>query len=268
MRGGDCAGPPTSGRGASTVLRRSVLAAAAASVTAGCQPRAAAGVARVASTATGVPFSFIDPQTNALTGALVDIMTTVASAAALPIELETLPFAALIPALTARKIDVIAAAMFKTLARERVVAFTDPVYAYGGGVVLTSNDSHSVHRLEDLRGRRVGAQVGSVFVGQLKDADVDDVATYDNLSDALRDLGHARVQAVYGDAPILTYQLRVYARPNLTMATSFRPSSAQEVCFVLRKGDPLVLRLNQAIAKVRAGPLDGILRTWALPQAA
>ena len=161
--------------------RRSVLAAAASAVLTNCQRAPASTAVAVGSTATGVPFSFIDPRTNALTGALVDIMDAVARTAALPVRLEALPFAALIPSLTARKIDVIAAAMFKTPAREKIVAFTNPVYAYGGGVVLPSHDPRPVLRLEDLRGRRVGAQVGSVFVGQLKAAGVQDVLTYDNL---------------------------------------------------------------------------------------
>jgi polar amino acid transport system substrate-binding protein len=246
--------------------RREVLVSAASLAAAGCMraPRFSGLV--VGSSATGVPFSFIDPKTNALTGALVDIMSAVSKAAAVPVRMEALPFSALIPALTARKIDVIAAAMFKTPARERIVAFTDPVYAYSGGVVLPAQSTQRVGALSDLRGRRVGAQVGSVFVGQLKDAGVRDVVTYDNLSDILRDLGHGRIDAAYGDAPILAYQLRVYPRPNLRLDSAFHAAKAQDVCFVMRKNDPMIGRFNQAIAKVRAGPLDAVLSKWTLDQ--
>ena len=247
--------------------RRGLLGAAAAAL-AGCQAPLPRGTVIVGSTATGVPFSFIDPRTNELTGAMVDIMGAVADAAGFPAHLQTTPFAALIPSLTAGKIDIIAAAMVKTAAREKIVAFSDPVYAYGGGLVLRAGDASAPRRLADLRGRRVGGQVGTVFLTQLAEAGVADVVTYDNLSDILRDLGHGRLEAAYGDAPILAYQLRVYPRPTLRAATGFQAAAAQEVCFVLRKADPLIGRVNAAIARVRGREIAQVLRRWKLDEAA
>lgn len=220
----------------------------------------------VASTATGVPFSFIDPRTNKLTGAMVDLMQAVTKAAGLATRSEALPFAALLPSLRARRIDLIAAAMFKTPSREEIVAFTDPVYAYGGGVVVAAADLHPTTRLADLRGRKVGAQVGSAFVDELREAGVENVVTYDNLSDMLRDLGHGRIEAAYGDDPILAYQLQVYPRAKLRRVSEFRPPQPRDICFILRKDDPMLARLNRAIADVKTTELDAILRRWRLPK--
>lgn len=149
--------------------------------------RAAGGLV-VGSTATGVPFSFIDMRTHEVTGAMIDIVRAVAAEAGFQVETRVTAFAALIPSLTARKIDIISAAMLRTPAREAVVAFSDPVYAYGGALAVRADDTASYRRLSDLRGRRVGAQVGTRFVDQLAGANVDDVRTYDNLADCLRDL--------------------------------------------------------------------------------
>ncbi len=244
--------------------RRGILVAAAAAMLAGCQKTTAPAGLIVGSSATGVPFSFIDPRTNRLTGAMVDIMDAVAKAAGTSAEMRTVPFAALIPSLTAHKIDVIAAAMVKTAAREKIVAFSDPVYAYGGGLVVAAAGRLAPLHLSDLRGKRVGAQVGTVFLTQLQDAGVSDVVSYDSLSDILRDLVHGRLEAGYGDAPILAYQLRVNPQPQLRSVEGFQPPAAQDVCFVLRKGDPLVTRLNAAIAQVKGGELTQILDHWKL----
>lgn len=232
-----------------------------------CQRALAPGTLIVGSSATGVPFSFIDPRTNALTGAMVDIMHAVANAVGMRIDLQTVPFAALIPSLTARKIDIIAAAMVKTEARERVVAFTDPVYAYGGGLAVRTTDPRAPRSWAELKRSRVGAQVGTVFVTQLEQVGVTNVAIYDSISDILRDLEHGRIDAGYCDAPILAYQLRINPRPALRMVEDFRPPAAQDVCLIVRRNDPLIARLNRAIATTKTNTIAASLRRWQLDKA-
>lgn len=250
--------------------RRSALAGLGAGllVTGGCAERTdvrAAGGFIVGSSATGVPFSFLDVETNALTGAMIDIVEATAAEAGAPVALQVVPFSALIPSLTARKIDVIAAAMLRTPERERIVAFSDPVYAYGGGLVVAAGNPRDYGRLEDLRGLRVGAQVGSRFVDQLKAADVSGVKTYDNLSDILRDVRLKRLDAAYGDEPILRYYLRVTRSKALRLVESYRPTALEDVCLILRKDDRALLdRINTAIAAIRGSTLPPILAKWGL----
>jgi polar amino acid transport system substrate-binding protein len=245
-----------------------LIAGAIGAIGAGCRPAADPNAVVVGSSPTGVPFTFIDPRSNNLTGALIDIVGTVSKIAELPIRFEIVPFAALIPSLTARKIDIICAAILRTPDRERVVSFTDPVYAYGGGVVVPAKEMRVTNTLADLQGRRVGAQVGTSFVGHLRDAGVDQIATYDSLSDILRDLSNGRIDAAYGDEPILAYQLHVYQRPNLRLVQGFTTTAHQDVCFILRQGDSRIERLNAAIATTKAGLMDPILNRWNLAGAA
>ncbi len=219
----------------------------------------------VGSTATGVPFSFLDVRTNSLTGAMVDIVEAVAAQAGFPVDLQVTAFSALIPSLTARKIDLIAAAMLRTPAREAVVDFSDPVYAYGGGVVVRREDRRAYPDLGRLAGLRVGAQVGSRFVEQLATAGVRDVRTYDSLADILRDLRLGRLDAAYGDEPIIRYYLRVTRTEALRLATEFRPGELEQVCLVMRKGETaLAARLNRAIAEIKATRIAAIVQHWGL----
>lgn len=226
--------------------------------------RAAGGVV-VGSTATGVPFSFIDMRSHELTGAMVDIVRAVGVEAGFAVEMQVTAFAALIPSLTARKIDIISAAMLRTPAREAVAAFSAPVYAYGGAVAVRADDASSHATLPQLRGRRVGAQVGTRFVDQLAAAGVDEVKTYDNLADCLRDLRLGRLDAVFGDAPIIRYYLRVTGADRIRLDESYRPAALEEVCLVLRKDDPALLaRVNAAITRIRSTTIAGIVRKWGL----
>lgn len=218
----------------------------------------------IGSSPTGVPFSFVDPMTNAMTGSIVEIAQAVADSLSLQAEMQITPFSALLPSLLARKIDVIAAAMLRTPEREKVVAFSDPVYAYSAALVVSAADNRAYRDLYAVRNLRVGAQVGTRFVDQLRDADVKNVSTYDSLFDIVRDLHNGRIDAGYGDEPILRYQLRVGPRRAVRLVPNFLAPAREELCLIMRKNDPLLNQVNSAIERMKGGQFVDIARRWKL----
>ncbi len=231
----------------------------------GCErPGADDGEIVIGSSPTGVPFSFVDPWTNQLTGAIVDVATAAAQMAGFRPDLKITPFSALIPSLLADKIDVIAAAMLRNPEREKIVAFTDPVFAYAGGLAVRADNGNSYPDLQSLREVRVGAQVGTRFLDQLKEAGVRQTPTYENLGDLMRDLKHGRIEAVYGDAPIMAYQLREGPKLPVRLAEEFTPPVAEDVCLVLRKESPLLPKLNEAIGALHKRAIPDIKQKWGL----
>jgi polar amino acid transport system substrate-binding protein len=248
--------------------RRAILAGLAglpALLLAGCERRERpAHGAIVGSSPSGVPFSFIDPWTNELAGSMIDTVRAVAESAAMPVELRVIPFAALLPSLLAQKIDIIAAAMLRTAERERVVAFSDPVFAYSGGLVVSESNRSGYANLTSLRGLRVGAQIGTRFVDQVKAAGIEQIRTYENLTDMVRDLRHRRIDAAYGDEPILAYQLRVGGKRGVRLVPEFVAPAQEELCFILRKNDPLLPGINQAIGRLKHSRIPSIVQHWGL----
>jgi polar amino acid transport system substrate-binding protein len=241
------------------------LVGVSAVLVSGCESREpSANVAIVGSSPSGVPFSFIDPWTNELAGSMIDTVLAVAEQAMMSIELRVTPFSALLPSLLAHKIDVIAAAMLRTAEREKVVAFSEPVFSYSGGLVVADPNTARYPNLAALRHLRVGAQVGTRFVDQVTAAGIEHILTYDNLSDMLRDLRHGRIDAAYGDAPILAYQLRVGGRRGMRLVRDFEAPAQEDLCFVVRKLDPLLPRINEAIERLKPVQIPAIVRRWGL----
>lgn len=248
----------------SPLPRRHVVASLLSVAVVGGCGRAARrpGEVVVGSSPTGVPFSFVDPWTNELTGSMIDAARSVFRAVSREPRFEIVPFAALIPSLLAGKIDVIAAAMLRTPERERVVAFSAPVLPYAAGLVVRSGDRGTYPDLEALRERRVGVQVGTRFVEQLQAAGVRRIATYDGLADVLREMSFGRVDACYGDEPILRYQLRVGPKRDARLVEEFRAPTLEYLCFVLRRSDPVLPALNAEIERVREPLARDIARRW------
>lgn len=244
--------------------RRSLLTALLAAAVSGACARSERqpGELIVGSSPTGVPFSFVDPWTNQLTGSMIDAATAVVGALRLQPQFEIVPFSALIPSLRAGKVDMIAAALLRTREREQVAAFSEPVLSYPAGLVVRSEDTNTYPNLAALRRRRVGVQVGTRFVDQLQAAGVGQIATYDSLADILRELTFGRIEAGYGDEPILRYQLRVGPKRNARLVPEFRPPTVEHLCFVLRLGDPILPTLNAEIVRTRSVLARDIASRW------
>ncbi|OBY59724.1 ABC transporter substrate-binding protein, partial [Pseudomonas sp. AU12215] len=170
-----------------------LVASCAASLAAQAEPL------KVGATATGVPFTFLDVKTNSIQGMMVDSAQAVAKAGGFEVEIAQTTFAALIPSLTAKKIDLISAAMLRTPEREKVVQYSDPVFEYGEGLVVRADDDKAYTSMDDFKGEIVGAQVGTIFIDKLNQRGIfKEVRGYDSLADLTRDLALGRIKAGFG----------------------------------------------------------------------
>src|SRR6201993_495946 len=192
----------------------------------------------VGSTPTGVPFTFLDVKTNTIQGAMVDLITAIGDDAGFKVNVQATPFSALIPSLTSNKIDIISAAMLITDQRREVIDFSDPVFPYPEGMVVSDSDNTPYKGLADLKGATVGAQVGTVYVDFLKkNGEFAEVKVYDSLADVLRDVSVGRIKAGFGDAPILKYQLAQNPDFKAKLVPTYEPKMAGSVGIGVRKTD-------------------------------
>ena len=144
-------------------------------------------VYKVGATATGIPFTFLDIKSGKIQGMMVDAAEAVGKAGGFDTEIQQTTFAALIPSLTTNKIDLISAAMLKTPEREKVVQYSDPIFSYGEGLIVQTDDQKEYKTMADLAGEVVGAQVGTVFLDALnKHGGFKEVRSYDSIPDMMR----------------------------------------------------------------------------------
>lgn len=221
-------------------------------------------VYKVGSTPSGVPFTFLDVATNRIDGVMVDVIEAIGQEAGFTPQVEATQWSALIPSLTSGKIDIIAAAMYATAERAKVVAFSDPVYSYGEGLFVAKDDTDAYASLADLEGKTVGAQVGTAYVEPLKaSGKLKEVRVYDTIADIMRDVSLGRIDAGFGDRPIVAYQLSKGAS-DVRLVPEYVSTITGDVAIAVRQQDTELLgKINDGLAKVKqSGKLDAIIKEW------
>ena len=243
--------------------RRTILGAGAALA---ATPALAQGqVLKVGSTPTGIPFTFLDTRTNTITGFMVELITEIGRRQGFGVEVQATPFAALIASLTSNRIDIISAAMLATPARREQIDFSDPVYAYGEGVAVKEGENRPWRSLADMRGVTAGAQVGTIYIEPLRAAGLE-VRTYDSVADIMRDVSLGRIQAGFGDAPIVSYQIAQGTFRGVRLLPDYRPSVVGSIGIGTRKGDATMARINTGLAAMKAdGAMERVIGKWNLP---
>ena len=221
----------------------------------------------VASTPTGSPFTFLDTKSNSIEGVMVDIVRAVGKEAGFEVQIEPMQFSALIGSLSSKRVDLISAAMFITDERKKVVDFSTPVYSYGEGVVVPGKDATEYTELAQLKGKRVGVQVGTAFVTPLQSSGLfSDVKLYDTTADMLRDANAGRIDVAVLDYPIAAYAIAQKNFPNLRLVTSYKPTMVNDIGIAARKDNPeLMSRINAALKKLQDdGTIASIVSKWGL----
>ena len=243
--------------------RRTILGAGAALA---ATPALAQGqVLKVGSTPTGIPFTFLDTRSNTITGFMVELITEIGRRQGFGVEVQATPFAALIASLTSNRIDIISAAMLATPARREQIDFSDPVYAYGEGVAVKEGENRPWRSLADMRGVTAGAQVGTIYIEPLRAAGLE-VRTYDSVADIMRDVSLGRIQAGFGDAPIVSYQIAQGTFRGVRLLPDYRPSVVGSIGIGTRKGDATMARINTGLAAMKAdGAMERLIGKWNLP---
>lgn len=245
---------------------RGAMIGLAASLLFGTAAMAQNATYTVGSTPSGVPFTFLNVETNQIDGVMVDIVEAIGETEGFTPRVEATQWSALIPSLTSNKIDIIAAAMYATPERARVVAFSEPVYSYGEGLFVRVDDTESYKTLDDLEGKVVGAQVGTAYVDAIKaHPKIKEVRVYDSIADIMRDVSLGRIDAGVGDWPVVAYQLSQGAS-QVRLVEEYESQITGDVALAVRQSDTdLLATLNSGLAKLKdSGKLDEIVEKWGI----
>ncbi len=237
--------------------------AAACAVMLGAAPANAAGEAIRIGTEIGfAPFEFIDGKTNELTGFDLELIRAIFDEQGLKSEISAMAFDGLIPSVSGGELDVAIAGFTITEERAKKVAFSEPYYKSGLGVMINVNAENPVKSVEDLKGRTICCKIGTtgaLYVSKLKGIRV---RQFNTATEAYLELSNGACDASVNDRPVHEYYLAVTKDKNLTMLPMFITSEDYGIV-VARDNEKLLKTINEGLEKIRAnGTYDKIYEKW------
>jgi polar amino acid transport system substrate-binding protein len=213
------------------------------------------------------PFEFI--KDNKPVGYSVELMDLVAADLGVKVRYIDLPFVSVIPALEAKKFDMVEATTTMTKARAERYWFTLPI-ADGTVALAKRKGDTSVMKPEDIAGKTVGGTKGSAQTKTLAEyaaklpGGVKEIKEYIGSPNAFADLEAGRIVAVAGSLPNLAYLTTTRGDSFELVQPPFGPKSF--LAWLARKDDaskPLIDAINASIAKLtKEGKVKALQVKW------
>ena len=219
-------------------------------------------------TSNDAPFAFHDAGGTSLKGIDGQMIEAIAKSKGWKIQIYDTDFASLIPALQAKKIDVVVDAMYITPKRQAVVNFTSPWYSEGEGIV-TRSDTSGITGAADLKGKVVGAQTGTVYLDYAKTLGASSLRVFDSQAALLQALQNKQVDAVVTDSAVAGYAIAKDPKGGLKLLLPNPPHFPGTIGAAVRKEDTALLaQLNAGVAALKASGEDlAILKQFGLSEA-
>lgn len=223
------------------------------------------GVITVASPQNDVSYFYIDQNTKKIEGTEADIITEIASRLGInKIETKNSPFVNLLEKLNADdSIDIASGGIFITPEREKIVAFTQPIYKATEAVVVPTFSN--INFKSDLKNSVVGVEKGTVYesMGERwkNDKIIKDIAIFQNSTELLDAIYKRKIDAGIVDSVIVKYSLLKNKNIPLRILKDYTPELSGNIAIAVRKNDKTLLdAFNEKIKEMKAdGTLYAIL---------
>lgn len=203
-------------------------------------------------TSNDAPFSFTDAD-DKLVGIDGDIINAIAEKKGWKVKTFVTDFATLIPALKAKKADVIVDAMYITDERKKQISFTDPWYSEGEGMVVPSGSDLTSR--EQVKGKVLGGQTGTVFADFIKTLGGSETKFFDSQAALIAAVENGQVDAAFTDSAVLGYSLVQKPNAKIKLVKPYTPNFPGIIGAGVRKDDTeLLADLNEGFAELKGTP--------------
>jgi polar amino acid transport system substrate-binding protein len=202
------------------------------------------------------PFEFGKPPYQGLD---VDVVNEVAKRLGTTAKFKKTPFDTVFRDLAQGKFDLVASAATITPERAKEVDFSDPYFPSDQSLMVKKGSD--VKTVDDLKGKVIGAQLGTTGAAYAKDhTGAKSVRTYDLIDDAFNALEAGQVEAVINDCPVSKYAEN--AHTDLVVVRAI-PTN-EKYGFAFQKGsETLRSAFNKGLAEVKKdGTLAKIANKW------
>jgi len=233
-----------------------VVVFAAMTVTAFAAPKSI----KVATDATWPPMEMVDAKKQ-IVGYDIDFLNAVAKEAGVAVEFKNTAWDGIFAGLDSGQYDAIISSVTITEERKAKYDFTDAYTSIGQILVVPKTDKTS-RTIADLKGKKVGSQIGTTGTMEVKKVAGVESKTYDEVGLAFEDMAAGRIAGVVCDEPVAAHfalQKKEYKEKFKIVG---KPFTKEGYGIVVKKGNKeLVALLNKGIKAVKAKKIDTKIHT-------
>ena len=215
---------------------------------------------KVATDATWPPMEMVDANKQ-IVGYDIDLLNAVAKEAGVVVEFKNTAWDGIFAGLDSGQYDAIISSVTITDERKAKYDFTDAYTSIGQILVVPKTDKAS-KTIADLKGKKVGSQIGTTGAMEVKKVAGVESKTYDEIGLAFEDMAAGRISGVVCDEPVAAHfalQKKEYKEKFKIVGKAF---TKEGYGIVVKKGNKeLVDLLNKGIKAVKAKKLDTKIHT-------
>lgn len=232
----------------------------------GTQQPAAEKVLKVGTEATYPPFEMVDKASGDYVGFDMDLIRAIAKAQGYKVEIQSMGFDALIPALMADKVDCTISAQSITEERKKSIDFSTP-YFNGGLIVAVAESNTTITGYDSLAGKKLAAEIGTTGAAaseKLKEKDPKTtVKIFDGIGEAFMELEKGGAEAVINDFAVTDYYIKTDGKGKVKLVGDIFQADEQYGIGIKKGNTEIANMINDGLKKVKeSGEYDQIYKKW------
>lgn len=207
------------------------------------------------------PFSFME--NNQVVGFDIDLITEIAKVMGKTLEIQDMPFDALIPALQTGQLQIIASGITPTEKRAQQVNFSKP-YLKGDQLLIVSSATQPLKSVSDLTDKKVAVNEGFTADYYMSAIKGPQLVRFASPIESFMALASGRIDALVAAENSVKPFLNHYGAHKFSVSAI--PDTTDEYALALSKKYPeLVVHIQQAIDTLQEnGTLDALKQKWHL----
>ena len=203
-------------------------------------------------------FSILEDGKEKIVGFDIAIAHYIADELGVELEIQDMDFKNLIASLPSGKVDIVIAGMNPDGERSKEANFSDIYYEASHGVIIRKDSKDEIIKEDDLEGKSIGAQMGTIqeeIAEDIKDASVKSLPLTNNL---LMELKSNKVDVVIMEMPVA----ESYAEANddlmVVEGISIETGEGGSAIAMKKGNDELTEKINEILKDIdEKGLLDG-----------
>ncbi|MGO0061981.1 transporter substrate-binding domain-containing protein [Brevibacillus fluminis] len=210
------------------------------------------------------PYEFHDTSSgkDEIVGFDIDIANYLAKEIGFELEVKDMDFNGLLPALQSKRVDFVMAGMTPKPERLENADFSDMYYDAKNTIV--SKKGSNLKKTEDLAGKKVGVQLGSIQEGEAQELAKNiqglEVKSLNKIPEIIQELKSNRIDAAIIEDTVA----KGYTESNQDLEFNvIAQSTPAGSAVAFPKGSENVAKFNAAIKKLKdSGELDKLIKKW------